>query len=92
VRRVLHLLQRMEEKLDRPQRTKSELRLRRLRLVVDAETVARRAGFTVWKLYRIERAPGRARLADVHRLAEALAQFEQAAAAVAAGRPNEVTA
>lgn len=66
----------MKEKADRPRHATSELRCRRIQLVLSAEAVAREAGLTPSKLYRIERAPERARFGDVLALTETLTRLE----------------
>jgi len=57
----------------------TSLRRDRQALGIAAADLAREAGFTTSKTLRIERAPGRARLADVNKFAEALARLEAAA-------------
>jgi hypothetical protein len=68
----------MKTRDSRPRRATSELRLRRYRLGLGAEAVARETGFSVWRVFRIERAPARARLGDVLLLDQTLQRLERA--------------
>jgi hypothetical protein len=71
----------MEATLRRPRGAPSDVRLRRYRLRASAEDVGRKAGFSVWKVFRIERDPGAARVDDILALNEALGQLELETAA-----------
>lgn len=64
----------------------TSIRQRRLVLGRTAAEVGRAAGLTTNKILRIERAPSRARLCDVDKLAETLARLECASGANAARR------
>lgn len=70
----------MQKKPIKPQRTPSEFRGRRARLGLSAEVVGREAGLSMWRVYRLELSPKRARLGDVLLVDATLARLERAVA------------
>lgn len=66
----------MQTKADPPRHATSELRIRRARLGLSAEAVGREAGISIWRVYRMELSPERARFGDVLALTETLTRLE----------------
>ena len=58
--------------------TRGELEIRRVRLRVSREAMARETGISPWTIFRIEKNTARARVGDVARLEEVLDRLERA--------------